>query len=459
MPRWIGGVALALVTLATSSVSGAPPVVHDFGEPGKLPRLYRAPDQRLHLMYVTQKGFRWHVWESGSWTDRGLVPDTQSQGGSKFNNPVILALADGSFHVAWGPPSSWGVTHDVWLQSHDGTSWGAKQTIRPDYTEYLALAPLPGNQIMLIAGIVCPTACTQAFPLAYSTGKAGQSFGAFVDLPIKAPESKTPFVFVQPGSDVFHLVNRWSKLSYRRWDGSSFGPETQLLAGSGYSVGSPVVSATPDGSPVAAGVEWKGSGTNWAIDHVRMVQSAGTGWLPGEEGENVSVVSSEKTAVSADANGGVHLFYFVKAGELSHRFSKAGQSSPAEILATGVTFTGPETDNLAAQYTEHHVHLIAPVDGALRHLAIDTDAKPVSDAGADSGSDAGSGGSGGQTGLDAGGSTTPADEAACSCRVGGSSERLPWSVPLLAIASVLRRIRQRRARLAELERRVRELHG
>ena len=437
---------LWLVLSLSLPAQAAPPAVHDFAEIGKLARLYRAPDQKLHLLYVTQKGFRWHVWDSGTWADKGLVPDTQGQGGSKFNNPAIVALADGSFHVAWGPVANWGTSHDVWLMSHDGASWGAKQTIRPDYTEYLALAPLPGNQVMLVAGIVCPSGCTTALPLAYSTGKAGQAFGAFVDLPIKQQEAKTPFVAVQPGSDVFHLVHRWSKLSHRRWDGAQFGAESLLGLAPGYSIGSPVASVLPDGSPVVAGVEWKGSGTNFAIDHVRLVQGSAGGWLPSAEGENVSAVVSERVGVSADANGGVHLFYFAKAGELTHRFSKAGSASPTEVLATGVDFTGPETDNLATQYTDHLVHVIAPIGGTLRHLALATDPAPVADAGADAASDAGAGGSsgsGGTNALDAGpGSTTPAEESGCGCRAARSDARA-W-LALLAIATVVRRFRQPR---------------
>lgn len=443
---------VCLVFCLWAPAAPAAPEVHDFGEGGKLARLYRAPDQKLHLLYTTPKGFRWHVWDSGTWTDRGLVPDTAAQGGSKFNNPAILALADGSFHVAWGPTASWGVSHDVWLMSHDGTSWGQKQTIRPDYTEYLALAPLPQNQIMLIGGIVCPTGCTTALRLAYSIGKAGQTFGAFTELPIKAAEAKTPFVFVQPGSEVFHLVNRWSKLSYFRWSGTEFSAETQLFPGSPYSVASPVVSALPDGSPLVAGVEWTGSGTSWSIDHVRFAQGSAGGWLPGVDGENVSSAAWDKAAVSGDANGAAHLFYFAKAGELSHRFSKGQSVSPAEVLATGVDFTGPETDNLATQYTDHAVHVVAPIGGTMRHLALDTDAPAVPDAGSDAGSDAaldaapGSGGSGGQGTLDAGGSTTPADEGGCSCRAGPSEPSGPSRLGLTAIAAALWRFRRRRAR-------------
>lgn len=454
-------VPLALCLLALASRAGAelPPYgVQDIGEPGSLARLYRGPDDRLHLLYSTSQGFHWRVWDGAKWNDAGLVPDTVGQGKSKFNNPSIVALSDGSFHVLWGPVASFGTSHDVYLQSHDGSAWGARQTVLPDYTEYVELVPRPNNQLMIVGGIVCPVGCTTPHKLAYSTGAPSQPFSAWTALPIAQAEGKTPFAFVQPGSDVVHVVSRWAKVSYLRFDGSQFGAETLLFPGSPYSVALPTVSAGPDGTPVVAGVEWTGSGTNWAIDHVRLARGdGGGGWIAGAQGEQIDSVEVDKSAVSADSQGGVHLFYVKKSGELSYRHSKGNEVAGPAVVVSGVKFSGPETENIAVSYTAHHVHVIVPTATTLKHVLIETD--PVAaDAGADAGSDSGAAGAsgtgGGSTGGSGGGSagnvsgTVPADDAGCGCRVGVRPSRSAWETGAvglaLAVVSLARRRRRQR---------------
>lgn len=425
--------------------------LNDLGESGSLPRLYRGPDDRLHLLYVTDAGFRWRIWQAGVWTDAGLVPGTAKQSKSKFNNVSIVALPDGSFHALWGPAASWGVSHDVWLMSHDGAAWSAKQTILGDYTEYLQLAPLPGNQLMVIGGIVCPAGCTTALPMAMSTGQSGGAFSSWSEIPIAQSEAKTPFVFVEPKSDVFHLVSRWARVSYLRWDGTKFGPEALLFPKSPYSVALPTVSSEPDGEPLVAGVEWMGSGTTWAIDHVRFAAGSGAGWSPSQDGENVSPAELDRSAVSGDAQGGVHLFYFGKSGELGYRYTSPVGTTDSALVTTGVSFSGPETDNLAASYTDHHVHVIANVGGTLHHLLIDTDPAPA-DAGSDAGLDAGAEASNGNDGAagtggaptasgGANGNTEAASDGGCGCLL-PARRSLEWQGllgALLALAALARR--------------------
>ena len=441
--------AALVAVLAWSAAAGAalPSFeLEDLGESGALPRLYRGPDDRLHLLYVTDAGFRWRIWQAGAWTDAGLVPGTAKQSKSKFNNVSIVALADGSFHVLWGPAASWGVSHDVWLMSHDGASWTTKQTILPDYTEYLQLAPLPGNQLMVIGGIVCPSGCTAALPMAQSSGQPGGTFSNWTAIPIGQSEAKTPFVFVEPKSDVFHLVSRWARVSHLRWDGAKFGPESLLFPKSPYSVALPGISATPSGEPLITGVEWMGSGTTWAIDHVRFAAGFSGGWSPDAQGENVSGAVWDRSAVSGDAHGGVHLFYFAKAGELSYRYTSPEKSTDTAVVATNVAFSGPETDNLAASYTDHHVHVIVPVGGTLHHLQIETDPAPV-DAGGDAPLDAGDDASSGSGGSDAGatltggatGATEPANDSGCGCQAPGRNARGWAGLSVIALALVRRR--------------------
>jgi MYXO-CTERM domain-containing protein len=437
--------AVAVLTV-TAHASAALPTfqVGDLGEAGVLPRLFRGPDDRLHLLYVTSQGFRWRVWDEAGWNDAGLVPSTQGQGKSKFNNPSIVALPDGSFHVLWGPVASFGASHDVYLQSHDGSKWGARQTIRDDYTEYLQLAPLAGSQLMVIAGVVCPTGCTSAFPMAFSTGAPGQAFSSFTEIPTGAPEAKTPFVFAEPGGNVLHVVSRFARVSYLTWNGTAFSAPELLFSKSPYSVALPTVSADAVGNPVVAGVEWTGSGTTWSIDHVRLARRDGSGWQPNAEGQSIDTVEVDRSAVSADAQGGTHLFFVKHNGELSYRRSTSFGEDGPEVILTGVSFDGPETDNIAATYTPHHVHAIVSAGGTLKHILIDTDPPVVLDAGVDApdssaGGSAGGGGAAGGPLVSPAGGTTPASDGGCGCRATPSSTSSPWGALAIVLLARIRR--------------------
>jgi hypothetical protein len=290
--------------------------------------------------------------------------------------------------------------------------------------------------------------------MAYTAGSSGQAFPSWTSIDAPTADQKTPFVFVEPNGQVFHLVGRWSRLSYWRHDANGFDTAAELLPGSPYSLALPQVSASPDGQRIVGGVEWSSEG-GWHIDHFRAAQHDGTSWSNGGQGTLVSSAVWEQSGVSADTQGGEHLFFFATAGELSYQYSDGVSVSGPEVIITGVAFDG-ETDNVATSYTNNNVHVILPVGGTLHHLLIDTatvgpppDGGPGPDGGGGAAGSGGSGGAGEGQGAGAAG-YLPADPArspyGCGCRAGQHGR--PCGVgSLLAALSLLfvsHRARKRR---------------